>query len=156
MGAMGGRALAPMFLHPLQYGVANLGKAYCLNPQKTEELLVQHRAYCSQHDSICTTFPEPGTKLKFKSIKNVVECSIKIYADFESLLVPIDKTSGDTKLYQKHVPVAFSLVVVPRVEGFSMKAINYVGKDAEKVFVEKLELVARRICERFAESHCKN
>ena len=29
MGAIGGRALAPMFLHPLQYGVANLGKAYC-------------------------------------------------------------------------------------------------------------------------------
>ena len=31
MGAMGGRALAPMFLHPLQYGVANLGKAYFAN-----------------------------------------------------------------------------------------------------------------------------
>ena len=29
MGAIGGRALVPMFLHPLQYGVANLGKAYC-------------------------------------------------------------------------------------------------------------------------------
>ena len=29
MGAMHGRALAPMFLHPLQYGVANLGNAYC-------------------------------------------------------------------------------------------------------------------------------
>ena len=28
MGAIGDRALAPMFLHPLQYGVANLGKAY--------------------------------------------------------------------------------------------------------------------------------
>ena len=28
MGAMGGRALAPVFLHPQQYGVANLGKAY--------------------------------------------------------------------------------------------------------------------------------
>ncbi len=31
MGAIGDRALAPMFLHPLQYGGRNLGKAYCLN-----------------------------------------------------------------------------------------------------------------------------
>ena len=68
------------------------------------------------------------------------------------MLVLIDRNSGDTKLYQKHVQVAFSLVVVSRVEGFSSKAINYVGKDAEKVFVEKLQLVARRICKRFAES----
>ena len=29
MGAIGDRALAPMFLHPLQYGGRNLGKAYC-------------------------------------------------------------------------------------------------------------------------------
>ena len=28
MGAIGCHALAPMFLHPLQYGAANLGKAY--------------------------------------------------------------------------------------------------------------------------------
>ena len=35
MGAIGGRPLAPMFLHPLQYGVANLGKAYSLNSRFT-------------------------------------------------------------------------------------------------------------------------
>ncbi len=29
MGAIGDRALAPMFLHPLQYGGRNLGKVYC-------------------------------------------------------------------------------------------------------------------------------
>ena len=28
MGAIGDRALAPMFLHPLQYGGRNLGKVY--------------------------------------------------------------------------------------------------------------------------------
>ncbi len=28
MGAIGDRALAPMFLHPLQYGGGNLGKVY--------------------------------------------------------------------------------------------------------------------------------
>ena len=28
MGAIGDRALAPMFLHPLQYGGRNLRKAY--------------------------------------------------------------------------------------------------------------------------------
>ena len=28
MGAIAGRTLTPMFLHPLQYGGRNLGKAY--------------------------------------------------------------------------------------------------------------------------------
>ena len=91
------------------------------------------------------TFLEPGETLKFKNIQNQIECPIKIYADFESLLVPVDKTLGDTKLYQKHIPVAFSLYVVSRVKGFSMRAFNYLGKDTEKVFVKTLEWVARQI-----------
>ena len=32
MGAMGGRALTPVFLRPLQCGVANLGRVYSMYP----------------------------------------------------------------------------------------------------------------------------
>ena len=54
------------------------------------------------------------------------------------MLVPIDKTMGDTKLYQKHVPVAISFYAVSRNEGFLTRAINYAGKDAKKVFARTL------------------
>ena len=47
--------------------------------------------------------------------------------DFESLLVPIDKTMGDTKLYQKHIPIAFC------VDGFTVNPITYLGKDSKKL-----------------------
>ena len=43
MGAMGGRALAPMLLHPLQYGVANLGRVYWLIRHK---LIHTTQKYC--------------------------------------------------------------------------------------------------------------
>ncbi len=35
MGAIGDRALAPMFLHPLQHGGRNLGKAYSVAVTET-------------------------------------------------------------------------------------------------------------------------
>ena len=38
MGAIGGRPLATMFLHPLQYGGRNLGKVYCMNLEQFEEV----------------------------------------------------------------------------------------------------------------------
>ena len=62
------------------------------------------------------------------------------------------KISGQTKLYQKHIPSAFCMYVVSRVEGFSMDSITYVKQSDEqvdKVLVEKQEEVAQQIYERF-------
>ena len=81
---------------------------------------------------------------------------VKIYADFESFLEPIDRKHGETKLYQRHVPSAFCFYVVSRVEGFSMDSVTYVsrGEDdrVDRVFVEKLEEVKKKIYETFKES----
>ena len=126
---------------------------YCLNHFGSQDLLDSHTEYCSKHNAVNTIFPEPGKNiLKFKNIQNQVECPIKIYADFESFLTPIDKMSGKTKLYQQHVPSAFCMYVVSRVEGFSMDPITYVRQGDEhvdKVFVDKLEDLTKNIYERF-------
>ena len=78
---------------------------------------------------------------------------IKIHADFESFLEPISETYGDTKLYQRHVPSAFCMYVVSRIEGFSMDPTTYVrrGEDdrVDKVLVERLEEVTKQIYETF-------
>ena len=65
---------------------------YCLNYFGSQVFLDEHTEYCSKHDAVTTILPEPGKNtLKFKNIQNCVECPIKIYADFESFLKPINK-----------------------------------------------------------------
>lgn len=129
---------------------------YCLSSFGSQELLNKHIEYCSKHDAVNTILPELGKNiLRFKNIQNQVECPIRIFADFETFLKPIDKTSGKTKLCQQHVPSAFSLYVVSRVEGFSIDPITYVKQDNEQVdkfFVEKLEEMIKKIYERFKNS----
>ena len=130
---------------------------FCLNMFGSQELLDDHTEYCSKHDAVNTVMPKPGRNtLKFKNIQNSVECPMKIYADFESFLEPMDRKHGETKLYQRHVPSAFCFYVVSRVEGFSMDPVTYVsqGEDdqVDRMFVEKLEEVTKKIYETFKES----
>ena len=126
---------------------------YCLNALGNEDFLLKHEEYCSKHDAVNTILPEPGDNtLKFKNYQNGIECPIKIYADFESILETINKTSGKTKLYQRHVPSAFCFYVVSRVPGFEMKPVTYVkqgDEDVAKVFVQKLEEVTTKIYDQF-------
>ena len=130
---------------------------FCLNMFGSQELLDDHTEYCSKHDAVNTVMSKPERNtLKFKNIQNSVECPVQIYADFESFLEPIDRKHGETKLYPRHVPSAFCFYVVSRVEGFSMGSVTYVsqGEDdqVDRVFVEKLEEVTKKIYETFQES----
>ena len=127
---------------------------YCLNYFGSQKVLDKHTESCSKHEAVNTVLPKPGENiLKFKNIQNCVECPIKIYADTESFLTTIDKTSGETKLYQRHVMSTFCLYVVSRVKGFSMDPVTYVMKDerdkVDKIFAEKLEETTKKIYETF-------
>ena len=127
---------------------------YCLNYFCSQEKLDKHTESCSKHDAVNTVFPEPDKNiLKFKNIQNCVECPIKIYADTESFLVPIDEKRGETELYQRHVMSAFCFYVVSRVKGFSMDPVTYLMQseddEVERIFMEKLEEVTKEIYETF-------
>ena len=125
---------------------------YCLNYFGSQDLLDKHTEYCIKHDAVNTILPKPSKNiLKFKNIQNLWSPN-KIYADLESFLKPIDKTHGDTKLYQ-HVPSAFCLYVVSCVKGFFMDPITYVKRDerdqVDKIFVRMLWEIAKELYERF-------
>lgn len=128
---------------------------FCLCSFGRQDLLDKHVEYCWEHDAVKTVMPEPGKSdiLKFKNIQHQVVVPIKISCDFESFTKPIDVTHGETKLYQQHVPSAFCIYVVSRIEGFSMDSITYVcqgeNDEVNKVFVRKLEEVMKRIYETF-------
>ena len=129
---------------------------FCLNMFGSQELLDDHTEYCSKHNAVNTVMPKPGKNiLKFKNIQNFVECPVKIYADFESFLEPMDRKHGETKPYQRHVPSAFCFYVVSRVKAFSMDPVTYISQGEEdrvdRVFVKRLEEVTKKIYETFKE-----
>jgi hypothetical protein len=55
MGAIGDRALAPMFLHPLQYGGRNLGKAYWFGTLFTFSKALFHATYIQMYATALKT-----------------------------------------------------------------------------------------------------
>ena len=52
-------------------------------------------------------YPEPGTILRFKNLKNVTKVPLTFIFDFESFLDELESTN--IKHIQEHIPSAFAL-----------------------------------------------
>ena len=92
------------------------GKLYfclnCLNGFDTPEKLEKHKEYCEEEESVKITMPPPNTFINFKNFVHSEKAPFAIYADFESVLKPLDNCEPDpnrsyTKKYQKHEPLSF-------------------------------------------------
>ena len=88
----------------------------CLNGYDEPEKLEQHKEYCSENENIKINMPPPETYLKFKNFLYSERAPFVIYADFESLLIPLEGCDPDpnksyTKKYQKHEPVSFDYYI---------------------------------------------
>ena len=84
----------------------------CLNGFDTPEKLEKHKEYCGEEESVKINMPEPDTFIKFKNFLYSERAPFAIYADFESLLKPLDNCKPDpnksyTHKYNKHEPVSF-------------------------------------------------
>ena len=84
----------------------------CLNGFDTMEKLEKHKEYCDEEESIKINMPKPGTYIKFLNFLHSEKAPFAIYADFESLLKPLDTCKPDpnksyTLKYQKHEPLSF-------------------------------------------------
>ena len=122
----------------------------CLNGYDKEDKLENHKEYCSENESIKINMPPKGTYLKFKNFLNSEKAPFAIYADFESLIKPIDNCDPDpnksyTKKYQKHEPVSFTYyiksfnesVYESRLSGYIQEETE--GPNAIDVFIKWLE-----------------
>ena len=102
-----------------------------------------------------TEMPTKGVNniLRFKNIHHQIPVPIMFTGDFECFTKPIDKMRGNTKLYQKHEPSAFSLYTLSRVEGFSPNIITHVceseNDNVAKVFVKAAEDSVKNVYEKF-------
>ena len=84
----------------------------CLNGYDKTDKLDKHKEYCSENKCIKINMPPPGTFIKFKNFLHSERAPFVVYADFESIVKPLESCEPDpnksyTLKYQKHEPVSF-------------------------------------------------
>ena len=122
----------------------------CLNGYDDPEKLEKHKEYCSEEESIKINMPSPDTYIKFKNFLYSERAPFAIYADFESIVKPLDTCEPDpnksyTLKYQKHEPVSFVYYIKSFNENvYKSKLRSYVKENEEDpdtidVFINWLE-----------------
>ena len=122
----------------------------CLSGYDNQEKLEKHKEYCSEEESIKINMPPPETYLKFKNFLYSERAPFAIYADFESIVKPLDTCKPDpnksyTLKYQKHEPVSFVYYIKSFNESvYKSKLRSYVKENKEDpdpidVFINWLE-----------------
>ena len=122
----------------------------CLNGYDDLEKLEQHKEYCSEEESIKINMPKPDTYIKFKSYLYSERAPFVIYADFESLLKPLDTCKPDpnksyTHKYNKHEPLSFVYYIKSFDESVYKSTLRKYVKENEEdpdtidVFINWLE-----------------
>ena len=122
----------------------------CFNSFKDEDKLKEHKKYCYENESVKINMPPPGTFLRFKNFLHSEKAPFTVYADFESLIKPMDNCDPDpnksyTKKHQKHEPISFSYYINSSINGVFKPVLRKYTKtkpedaDAIDVFIKWLE-----------------
>ena len=122
----------------------------CFNSFNSPETLEKHKEYCYENESVKTTMPPPGTYLRFKNFLHSEKAPFAVYADFESLIKPMENCDPDpnksyTKKYQKHEPISFSYYINSSIDGVFKPVLRKYTKTKPKdanamdVFIKWLE-----------------
>lgn len=111
----------------------------CMSAFTRPEALERHtEGGCKQFAPCRLEMPE-NTELTFKNTVKQQLVPFTIYADFESITVPVDECKGaKTKMYQSHQACGVCLKLVSRYEGYDETFWLYRGADAVDRFIEKL------------------
>ena len=130
----------------------------CLNGFDSMEKLEKHKEYCDEEESIKINMPEPDTFIKFKNYLHGEKAPFTIYADFESLLKPLNTCEPDpnksyTHKYNKHEPLSFVYYIKSFDESVYKSTLRKYIKENEKdpdvidTFLNWLEEDVKQIAE---------
>lgn len=119
---------------------------YCLHGFSSAELLQKHKDIgCAIFGEQKTVMPTEGKDdfVQFKNIMNKYKAPFAIYADFESILEPIEGPTNSpaeswTQMTHKHVPCGFCIYGVSNYDDIQFKPILYRGKDTITQFYSEL------------------
>ena len=130
----------------------------CFNSFKSSEALKNHLEYCNINECIKINMPPEGASLKFNNFLHGERAPFAIYADFESIVKPLESCDPDpnksyTKKYQKHEPESFNYYIKSSNEGvYPSTKRTYIKKNPEDpdpvdVFINWLESDVKIISE---------
>ena len=122
----------------------------CLSGYDDIEKLEKHKEYCSEEESIKINMPPPESFIKFKNYLYSERAPFTIYADFESILKPLNTCKPDpnksyTLKYNEHKPVSFVYYIKSFNESvYKSKLRSYIKENEEDpdtidVFINWLE-----------------
>ena len=116
--------------HETKYNGKMYFCTYCKAPFTKEQNAEEHENICKTFGLQRTKMPEVGSICKFKNVGNKLPAPFVIYADFESLIVPLNETQGlQTLKESSHIPSGFCMYTVCRdaLQLSSSKPILYRG-----------------------------
>ncbi|XP_062141781.1 uncharacterized protein LOC133849675 [Drosophila sulfurigaster albostrigata] len=108
----------------------------CLQYSTSEERAAQHTLRCSR---VVTEGPRKDQKISFKNHHRQLEVPFVVYADFECILEPVSlDVSVNTKIINKHVPVAFAYYIKCAFDSGLDKFVSKTGGDVARTFIKNL------------------
>ncbi|PFX22887.1 hypothetical protein AWC38_SpisGene12595 [Stylophora pistillata] len=126
----------------------------CLNYFGSQKVLDTHDELCRDHEAVREKMPKPKTFLFFKNHHRKIDLPFVIYADFESIIKPLNSAQPfPEKCYTEkkhlHIPVSFCYYIKCSFDDQYSKLVEYIAKsedeDVAQIFVNMLEEEVHRI-----------
>ena len=133
---------------------------FCMNclPGFTQELSRdQHQAYCEDNESVRVEMPKQGSTVEFKDGHNQFRVPFIMYADFESILEPMDAVEPGspnqpyTNEVNQHMPSGWCVYSKFAYGDVDNPLRLYRGKDCIETFCNYIKGEARRLYHMFPE-----
>ena len=117
----------------------------------SKEGLEKHSKYCVAGQAV--EMPTENSNIKFKNFKNINECPVRIYADFESLKdvsLQFKSKNERTNFTDGHIGASFKILVVSdipislpnkQVDSYYTYESIYKGLDANDEFVKQIQMI---------------
>ena len=131
----------------------------CLQGFTQESSRDQHQVYCEENESVRVEMPKQGSTVEFKDGQNQFRVPFIMYADFESILEPMDPVEPGspnpsqpyTNEVNQHTPSGWCVYSIFAYGDVDNPLRLYRGKDRIESFCNYIKGEARRLYHMFPE-----
>ena len=128
----------------------------CLQGVTQESSRDQHQVYCEDNESVRAEMPKQGSTVEFKDGQNQFKVPFIMYADFESILEPMDHGSSDpnqphTNEVNQHMPSVWCVHSKFAYGDIDNPLRLYRGPDCIETFCNYIKEEAHRLYHMFPE-----
>ena len=133
----------------------------CLQGFSLEESRDKHYEYCKDNEAVRIEMPKEGSFIEFHDGQNQFKVPFIMYADFEFILKPTEKSNFKpykpyTKKINQHILSGFFMNIVFAYGEVENSLELYRGEDCVKVFCNHIENEAKRLYHMFPEKPMKS